>query len=103
MTSTRLFLLIMGSLLLAFGVAAPYLRRNFFVGVRVPWTLRSDEVWNRTHRFAAIPALAGGVVALAFGAFGDLPRQWTLAIAIAALLPPVVYSWALDRRLRAGR
>ena len=25
-------------------------RKNFFIGIRTPWTLASDEVWNRTHR-----------------------------------------------------
>ena len=27
-------------------------RRNFWVGVRTPWTLASDRVWNDTHRLA---------------------------------------------------
>ena len=27
--------------------------RNFYVGVRTPWTLASPLVWERTHRLAA--------------------------------------------------
>ena len=26
-------------------------RRNFFVGIRTPWTLKDTRVWARTHRF----------------------------------------------------
>ena len=26
-------------------------RKNFYIGVRTPWTLTSDHVWNATHRF----------------------------------------------------
>lgn len=25
-------------------------KRNWFVGIRTPWTLSSDKVWNKTHR-----------------------------------------------------
>lgn len=103
MTSTRLFLFIIGTFLIAFGSAAPFLPRNYFIGVRVLWTLRDDRVWRQTHRFAAITSIVGGIVAFAFGLFGDLAHQWTALIVAAALLPPVVYSWLLDRRLRADR
>ncbi len=45
------------------------IRRNFFLGVRVPWTLASERVWNETHRLAAWITcgcgLLGSVVALA--------------------------------------
>lgn len=29
------------------------IRNNFFVGIRTPWTLASEEVWTKTHRFTA--------------------------------------------------
>ena len=28
-------------------------RKNFYIGIRVPWTLASERVWNDTHRLAA--------------------------------------------------
>ena len=28
-------------------------RKNFFIGIRVPWTFASDRVWNDTHRMGA--------------------------------------------------
>jgi uncharacterized membrane protein len=36
-------------------------RRNFFVGVRTPWTLANERVWNATHRFAAKTMVVGGL------------------------------------------
>jgi uncharacterized membrane protein len=41
-------------------------KRNWFIGIRTPWTLESDEVWGRTHKlggllfkFLAIPTIIG--------------------------------------------
>ena len=36
-------------------------RKNFYIGIRVPWTLASDRVWNDTHRLAAWLMVGGGV------------------------------------------
>ena len=37
-------------------------RKNFYIGIRVPWTLASDRVWNDTHRLAAWLMVAGGII-----------------------------------------
>ena len=37
-------------------------RRNFYIGFRVPWTLASDRVWNDTHRLAAWVMVAAGSI-----------------------------------------
>nr|WP_315261393.1 SdpI family protein [uncultured Duganella sp.] len=39
-------------------------RRNFFLGIRTPWTLASEAVWHRTHRMAAKLMVASGMLAL---------------------------------------
>ena len=49
-----------------FGNVMGKLRRNFYLGVRTPWTLASERVWNATHRFAAKTFVAGGLVGLMF-------------------------------------
>ena len=45
-------------------------RRNFFVGVRVPWTLASERVWNETHRLAAWVIGGGGLLGAAVALAG---------------------------------
>jgi uncharacterized membrane protein len=72
-------------------------RRNFFIGVRTPWTLASERVWNTTHRFAAKTFVAGGLLGLALAAIG-LRRGPVLAV-VAAALAPVIYSLVLYRQL----
>ncbi|SFC13360.1 SdpI family protein [Massilia yuzhufengensis] len=78
------------------------LRRNFWLGVRTPWTLSNDRVWYATHRFAAKTMVAGGVLALVVALAG-----WSRWLALAALaggvLVPVVFSLVYYKRLeRAG-
>ena len=73
-------------------------RRNFFIGIRTPWTLASDRVWYATHRFAARVLVLAGVVALV-AAIAGAPAWTAIALVIAGFLVPVVYSLVLYKRL----
>ena len=39
-------------------------RHNYFVGIRTPWTLASEEVWQKTHRLGGKLYVASGVIGL---------------------------------------
>lgn len=57
----------MGGMMLFFmllGNVLGKVQRNFFVGVRTPWTLASDRVWTETHRLAAWLFVASGTLGL---------------------------------------
>lgn len=41
-----------GFLLILIGNYLPKTKRNYTVGIKLPWTLNSDENWNKTHRLA---------------------------------------------------
>lgn len=41
------------------------LEKNFIVGIRVPWTIASDENWKHTHRFAGKTYFVAGIISLA--------------------------------------
>jgi uncharacterized membrane protein len=73
-------------------------RRNFWVGVRTPWTLASDEVWMATHRLAARLMVGAGMVG-ALGIWLGMPVAQCFGLLMAALLVPVVYSYFLYQRL----
>ena len=42
----------LGILFVVIGNLLGKVTRNFFVGIRTPWTLANEEVWYRTHRLA---------------------------------------------------
>ncbi|MEO8779598.1 MAG: SdpI family protein, partial [Rhodanobacter sp.] len=54
-----------GALFLILGNYMGKLRKNFFIGIRTPWTLASDAVWERTHRLGGWLFMLAGVVMIA--------------------------------------
>ncbi len=72
-------------------------RRNFYVGVRTPWTLANERVWNDTHRFAARLLVAASVVGLVL-VWTPLTPIVPGVLVLAALLVPVPYSYFVYRR-----
>lgn len=74
-------------------------RRNFFIGIRTPWTLSSDRVWDETHRIGGLLFIASGVLAL-MGAFLPGPVAYWLVLGpvLASTVFVVVYSYVLWRR-----
>ncbi|MFH1637173.1 MAG: SdpI family protein [Candidatus Woesearchaeota archaeon] len=47
---TRLLLPALAVLFYYVGVMVSHAKRNWFIGIRTPWTLSSDRVWEKTHR-----------------------------------------------------
>jgi|SRR5580700_3756570 uncharacterized membrane protein len=87
-----------GLLFVVLGNFMGKLTRNFFVGIRTPWTLVSDEVWLRTHRLGGKLFVAAGVVTLA-AAFTDAGLHVMLAAVLTAALVSAVYSYVVYRKL----
>jgi uncharacterized membrane protein len=73
-------------------------RRNFYVGIRVPWTLASDRVWNDTHRLAGWVMVGGSLLGFVLTILG-LPILLGIAILLASTLIPVIYSFVHYKRL----
>jgi uncharacterized membrane protein len=87
-----------GVLLLLLGNILGKVTKNFFVGIRTPWTLASDEVWLRTHRLGGRVFVVAGLVIAAAGLVGAGPGPLLAAIT-AAVVIPIVYSYVIYRRL----
>jgi uncharacterized membrane protein len=84
----RMLAPVMGALFYGIGVLMGRVRLNWFVGIRTPWTLSSEEVWDRTHEAGARLFRLCGVLAFA----GLLARGWlALLVTVAPLLVSVVY------------
>jgi uncharacterized membrane protein len=73
-------------------------RRNFWIGVRTPWTLANERVWNATHRFAAKTFVLGGLAGLVLTLAGA--GAWPMFAALmAGALTPVVHSLVYYKHL----
>lgn len=92
---------ILGSLfllLLLLGNVMGKVRRNFYVGVRTPWTLANERVWHATHRFAGKSFVIGGVAGLVLVILGAGMIAMIVVFPIA-VLAPVVYSLVYYKQL----
>lgn len=75
-------------------------RHNYFVGIKTPWTLANEEVWRKTHRFAAPVWVLGGLATLVLTLFNDRLIGIGILIAIAVMtILPTVYSYLIFRRI----
>ena len=87
-----------GLLLIIIGNFMGKVRKNFFLGIRTPWTLASDEVWSRTHRLGGRMLMLGGAIML-LNAIIQLPIHISVLAVVALGLVPVAYSYILYRKL----
>ena len=54
-----------GLMIVVIGNYLPKCKQNHTIGIKVPWTLASEDNWNRTHRFAGIVWVIGGAACMA--------------------------------------
>ena len=86
----------MGLLLVVIGNYLPKCKQTYSVGIKIPWTLNSEENWNKTHRLAGwVWTICGAlIVATAFTGIFWLPLLFLLPM----ILIPVLYSYSLHRK-----
>ena len=95
-------LLVLGAVAVLFycvGVLLAHAERNWFVGIRTPWTLSSEEVWNRTHALGGRLFKLTALLALVGLLFGDYAVYFLLVPALLTAVVTVVYSYYLYERV----
>ncbi|WP_019138993.1 SdpI family protein, partial [Peptoniphilus timonensis] len=82
-----------GLLFIAIGNYLPKTRRNYTMGIKLPWTLNSDENWRRTHRFGGICFVIIGLC-LILSVFLKSEIVFLVPLFLGAIIP-AVYSYYL--------
>jgi uncharacterized membrane protein len=86
----------MGILFFFIGYMLRKAKRNFFIGIRTPWTLSSDKVWDETHRLGSVLFMVSGVLAFIGSFFGGMLEFWFLFVPlIGSTLITLAYSYVL--------
>jgi len=83
----QLMLPAMGFLLYYCGILIKNAKRNWFIGIRTPWTLSSDRVWDKTHRLGAILYKTAGIIAF----MGILFPNYMLWILFVPLIGSTIF------------
>ncbi len=79
------------------------LKRNWFIGIRTPWTLSSDAVWESTHRVAGKVFMAGAPLMLLGLAFPRLMLWFVFTPIVGAVVFALVYSYVQHRKVTTRR
>jgi uncharacterized membrane protein len=97
---------LLGGLSLFFAVLGNRLgkvQRNFWMGVRTPWTLASETVWILTHRLTAWLWVPGGLLLCIIGFAGLSIWLWLAGVLFIALTPVLYSLWLYKRLEKQGK
>lgn len=87
------FPILMGFLFFYIGVLLENAKRNWFIGIRTPWTLSSDKVWNKTHKLGSKMFKTAGIIALIGFLFQKYATYFILIPVLFAAFYLIVYSY----------
>ena len=94
---SKVVCMMVGILFIVLGNMMPKVKQNFFTGVKTPWALSSEVVWNKTQRLGGKSMVLGGVLILLSGFLSNGQATVFLIVLIAILisiLPMVMgYIW----------
>lgn len=69
------------------GVTLQKTKSNFFVGIKTPWTISDDKVWEKTHNIGGTLFKASGIISL----FGVFFKEIAIILILAPILAVAVF------------
>lgn len=87
------FPILMGLLFFYIGILLENAKRNWFIGIRTPWTLSSEKVWNKTHKLGSKMFKIAGIIVLIGFLFQEYATYFILIPVLFVAFYLVVYSY----------
>lgn len=88
--------LLVGALFIIIGIYLPSIKQNYTVGIKLPWTLNSEENWDKTSKFSGKLWVAGGVCILINTYFRSTLILLIIITVISVI--PVIYSFLIYKK-----
>lgn len=90
-----------GIIFIVIGNYLPKIRRNYIIGIRTPWTLESEEVWDKTHAFSGpVFMITGLAISILAFFINPIYLVWLLMACIfGAILIVFFYSYAASKKI----
>lgn len=91
--------IVVGIIFIVVGNYLPKTKQNYLIGIRLPWTLNSEQNWNKVHHIAGYIWIVGGFVII-IGAFlgGAICYVVTMISIAIMVIVPSVYSYYLYKK-----
>ncbi len=90
--------LVLGGLFTIIGNYLPKCKQNYTIGIKIPWTLNDENNWNKTHRFAGMLWVIGGLLIMATAFLGSFIIFFTILILMVII--PTIYSYLYYKKCR---
>jgi uncharacterized membrane protein len=102
LSSPSMVFVLIGFLFMALGNYFKVIKQNYFLGIKTPWTLESEEVWKLTHILAGKLWIIGGLLIVIFSLVIPEKINFYLFISITAIISiiPIVYSYLIFKKLK---
>lgn len=96
----KFIFLLVSMFFVAIGNLMNNIKPNYFIGIRTPWTLESEEVWRKTHHIGSKIWFFGGCLLFILLLF--IPQAWASKVFITSImiisLTPIAYSYLIFRK-----
>lgn len=102
-TPNATFPILFGVLWFYLGILLEKTKRNGFCGIRTPWTMRSDTVWNKTHRIGGKLFKLAGLIALLGILFQPISLIFILIPVFGIVVYTLLYSYQEYKRENQNR
>ncbi len=101
-SSPIMVFVLIGLLFMALGNYFKVIKQNYFLGIKTPWTLESEEVWKLTHILAGKLWIIGGllIVILSLIIPENINFYFFLSITAIISIVPIVYSYFIFKKLK---
>lgn len=84
------------------GILIENAKRNYFIGIRTPWTLNSEIVWDKTHKLGGKLFKAGGIIVILSVFFPQYAFWFILVPIIAIVIFIEIYSYFVYKKVQKG-
>lgn len=84
------------------GILIENARRNYFIGIRTPWTLNSENVWDKTHKLGGKLFKIAGIIAFLGILVPDYAFLLLFIPVISATIIVFVYSYLQYKKETKG-
>ena len=102
LSSPSMIVILVGILFVFMGNYFKVIKQNYFIGIKTPWTLESEEVWKLTHLLAGKLWVIGGIVIVICSLVLPENLNFYFFISITAVISivPIVYSYLIYKKLK---
>jgi immunity protein, SdpI family len=89
---------IVGVIIIACGNYMPKCKQNYTIGIKLPWTLNSEENWNKTHHMTGYLWILGGISIIISSCIRMTSISITLVVILILTIIPFLYSFWLYKK-----